>query len=73
MYFMFSLVNFFRFMNLFFFHCFCYVDLMHMQFPGYHSYFKKDFQMLLAVIKGEIQSPNCATTLPKILYIKNDH
>ena len=31
-----------------------------LQFPGNNSYFRKDFQMLFAVKKGEIQTPNRA-------------
>ena len=52
---------------------FCFVaaicDLVHaveatyvleLQFHGHHSYFRKDFQMLLAHKEGEIQFPHRA-------------
>ena len=65
------MVNFFVFLKQIFFFCFVVAifDNVHnvqleiiskLQFHGHHSYFRKDFQMLLAVKKGEIYPPHRA-------------
>ena len=36
----------------------CFLGKCKLPVSRHHSYFKKDFQMLLAVNEGEMQSPN---------------
>ena len=51
---MFSVDNFYVFLRLLFFAVLLLYETCNLQFLGHHSYFKKDFQMLLTHKKGEI-------------------
>ena len=52
------------------------VEAINMQFHGYHSYFRENFQMLLTAKEGEIQFPHhslgqSATPNKKTIDFKN--